>query len=61
MFALLDLPLTDAESHTYKANDEGRGMELKANGNIIIFKKEVKEAPLEITNDILVTHRYVSA
>ena len=36
-------------------------MELKANGNIIIFKKEVKEAPIEITNDILVTHRYVSA
>jgi hypothetical protein len=34
-------------------------MELKAAGNLILFKKEVREAPLEITNDILVTHRYV--
>ncbi len=36
-------------------------MEVKAGSNIIMFKKEVKEAPLEINNDILVTHRYVSA
>jgi len=60
-FALLDLPLEEAVSHEYKASDAGRGMELKPSGNMILFKKEVKEAPLEITNDIMVTHRYVSA
>ncbi|TNV74380.1 hypothetical protein FGO68_gene14226 [Halteria grandinella] len=57
-FALLDLPLTDAPSHQTKGND-GRGLELKAAGNIIIFRKEVREAPFEVTNDIIVTHRYI--
>jgi hypothetical protein len=63
-FALLDLPLTEAESHGFKAGSEaegGRSMEITATGNIIIFKKEVKEAPLELSNDILVTHRYIAA
>ena len=60
-FALLDLPLGEAESHGYKASEVGRGMEIKASGNVILFKKEVKEAPLEITNDVLVTHRYITA
>lgn len=63
-FALLDLPLTEAESHGYKAGSEqegGRSMEITAAGNIILFKKEVKEAPLELSNDILVTHRYITA
>jgi hypothetical protein len=36
-------------------------MEIKTSGNVIIFKKVVQEAPLEINNDILVTHRYISA
>ena len=58
-FALLDLPF-EGESHGYKTN-EGRGVEIKASSNIILFKKEVREAPLELTNDILVTHRYVEA
>ena len=35
-------------------------MELRPSANLILFKKEVKEAPLAISNDILVTHRYVS-
>ena len=64
-FALLDLPLGEAEQHAYKAGgageDGGRSMEITANGNIIMFKKVVQEAPLEINNDIIVTHRYVSA
>ena len=63
-FALLDLPLTEAESHGFKAGSEqegGRSMEITATGNIIMFKKEVKEAPLELSNDILVTHRYIAA
>jgi hypothetical protein len=58
-FALLDLPIDEAGSHGYKPSEVGRGMELTAAGNVILFKKEVREAPLEITNDILVTHRYV--
>lgn len=63
-FALLDLPMTEAESHGFKAGSEqegGRSMEITAAGNIILFKKEVKEAPLELSNDILVTHRYITA
>jgi len=44
-------------SHNYKTN-EGRGLEISANSHIILFKKEVREAPLELSNDILVTHRY---
>lgn len=61
-FALMDLPLGEAEPHAYKPVEGlGRGMEIKPSGNLILFKKEVKEAPLAITNDILVTHRYVSA
>jgi len=33
-------------------------MELTAAGNVILFKKEVREPPLEVTNDILVTALY---
>jgi hypothetical protein len=36
-------------------------MEIKAAGNLILFRKEVREAPLEVTNDIIITHRYISA
>ena len=63
-YALLDLPLGEADAHQYKAGsgEEGsRSMEIKTSGNVIIFKKVVQEAPLEINNDILVTHRYISA
>ena len=34
-------------------------MEIKAAGNMILFKKEVREAPLKLANDILITHRYI--
>jgi hypothetical protein len=60
----LDLPLGEAEPHQYRAGsgEEGsRSMEIKTSGNVIIFKKVVQEAPLDINNDILVTHRYISA
>jgi len=40
-FALLDLPLGEAEPHQYKANEGGRSMDIKAAGNIILFKKVV--------------------
>jgi hypothetical protein len=54
---LLDLPLT-ALSHDFKTN-EGRGAKIVASGNLILFKKEVKEAAMDIKNDIMVTHRYI--
>ena len=57
-FALLDLQMESKKSHQYKPNNS-RGVEIVASSNIIIFKKEVKEAPLELKNDIMVTHRYV--
>ena len=60
-FAVLDLPIDEAASHGYKPSEVNRGMEITASGNLILFKKEVREAPLEITNDILVTHRYIPA
>ena len=62
--ALLDLPLGEAEAHQFKAGsgeDGARSMEIKTSGNVIIFKKVVQEAPLEVNNDIMVTHRYISA
>ena len=55
-FAVLGLQFENV-SHNYKTN-EGRGLEITANSHIILFKKEVREAPLELSNDILVTHRY---
>ena len=57
--AILDLPFTKV-THTYQTND-ARGLEITAESPIILFKKEVKEAPLDLSNDILVTHRYVDA
>ena len=63
-FAILDLPLGEAEPHQYKAGageEGGRSMEITTSGNVIMFKKVVQEAPLEINNDIMVTHRYISA
>eukprot|EP00347_Sterkiella_histriomuscorum_P016748 403352004 len=56
-FAFLDLPI-NAEAHQFKTN-EGRGLQITANGQLILLKKEVREAPLELTNDILITHRYI--
>ena len=57
-FAFLDLPF-EPVNHSYKTN-EGRGVEISATSSIILFKKEVREAKLELSSDILVTHRYVS-
>ena len=59
IFALLDLPLRPSEDdHQMKMQD--RALEITAGTNAIIFTKEVKEAPIELSSDILVTHRYVA-
>jgi hypothetical protein len=39
---------------------QDRALEITAGTNAIIFTKEVKEAPIELSSDILVTHRYVA-
>ena len=54
---LMDLPIKASEHQT--KSTEGRSLEIKVSGNAIVYKKEVREAPLEVKNDILVTHRYV--
>eukprot|EP00347_Sterkiella_histriomuscorum_P022623 403337784 len=58
-FALLDLKF-ESDSHIFVTN-EGRGLSIQAANNLILFKKEVREAKLEVTNDILVIHRYDKA
>jgi len=55
--AVLDLPF-ECEVHGYKTN-ESRGVEIKAVHNLILFKKEVREAPLDVKTDVIVTHRYI--
>jgi hypothetical protein len=58
VLAIFDLP-HEATSHNYKSNDV-RGVEITASGNVILFKKEVKDARLEIKNDIMIIHRYTA-
>jgi hypothetical protein len=57
-FALLDLPLTHDTSASHGFNVQDRSLEITAQTNVILFKKEVREAPIELNSDILVTHRY---
>lgn len=54
--ALLDLP-KEPVSHDFKSN--GRGVELTPHSSLILCIKEVKEAPLDLKNEIMTTHRYV--
>ena len=56
--AVLDLPF-DSETHGFKTN-EGRGVEIKAVHNLVLFKKEVKETPKDLKTDLIITHRYLS-
>jgi hypothetical protein len=37
---------------------QDRSLEITFASNAILFKKEVREAPIELNADILVTHRY---
>eukprot|EP00347_Sterkiella_histriomuscorum_P021579 403333486 len=54
--ALIDLPYKE-ESHGFKAN-EGRGVVIKAAGNMMLFLKEIQEAQTNINKDMLVVQRY---
>ena len=44
-------------NHIY-SNIEGRGLEIKADSSIILFKKEIKEGKSQLNNSILVTQRF---
>ena len=54
--ALTDLPFKE-DSHGFRAN-EGRGVEIKAASNMILFLKEIQETNTQINKDILVVQRY---
>lgn len=46
------------EPHDFKP-DEQRGVMIRAAGNLLMFKKEIKACAVDISrNDIMVIHRY---
>ena len=54
--ALIDLPFKD-DSHGFKAN-KGRGVQIKAASNMILFLKEIQETDTQLNKDLLVVQRY---
>jgi len=54
--SFLDLPFKE-ESHGFRSG-EGRGVEIKAASNMIIFLKEIQEAQTDINKNLLLVHRY---
>lgn len=54
--AFMDLPFAN-ESHGFKASS-GRGVEIKAASNMVIFLKEIQETESDLNKDLLVVHRY---
>ena len=62
--SIIDLPFESSESyknskqpHKFKS-DKKRGINITAGGNLILFKKEIKEGKCEIKNDLMMIHRY---
>lgn len=56
---LIDLPIETEKKHLFKS-DEKRGVVITANGNMILFKKQIQESECQIRNDIQVSHLYKS-
>lgn len=54
--ALVDLPF-DSHNHRFAATS-GRGINIHAASNMILFKKEIKEAEAEPDTNLLVIHRF---
>jgi hypothetical protein len=52
----LDIPF-EPSNHKY-TTIEGKGMEIEASGNLIIFHKEIKEAKSELKNNIMIAQRF---
>lgn len=55
-WAVLELDYV-SKNHTIRSIG-GKGISVKAANNLIIFKKEIKEAQAELDNNILVIHRF---
>lgn len=54
--ALVDLPF-ESINHKFEASG-GRGIKIGANSNLVLFKKEIKEAEAELDTNLLVIHRF---
>lgn len=59
-FALcvIDLPVTAEKAHDFRPN-EGRGVDIQAASNLLMFKKEIRACALNLgRKDIMIIHRY---
>ena len=54
--ALIDLPF-ESPNHKYEAHG-GRGVQITASSNLVLFKKEIKEAQADLDTNLLVIHRF---
>lgn len=56
VLALLDLPYL-SPNHKFETTS-GRGINIHANSNLVLFKKEIKEAEADLDTILLVIHRF---
>lgn len=56
MLSIIDLPSKPA-SHKFQSSG-GRGVEINTASNMIVFKKEIKEAESDFDTNLLVIHRF---
>ncbi|MCS6760193.1 MAG: hypothetical protein MO852_15620, partial [Candidatus Devosia euplotis] len=56
MLAIMDLPF-DEPSHNISIEGD-KGIKVKAAGNFVVFKKEIKEAQADIDTNLLSIHRF---
>ena len=54
---ILDLSLAPSSDHKFIPDDQ-RGVTITAGGNLIMYKKFIAEADLDLKRDIKVIHRY---
>ena len=60
-FTVLDLPISisDKEQYPHLVESDGhRGIIIKAGGEAILFKKEIKEGRYNLKKDLIITHKY---
>jgi hypothetical protein len=56
-FMIMDLPFKLEKSHDFEI-DESSGVTIKAASNVILYKKSIQDAPIDLKNDLMVIHRY---
>ena len=55
---VIDLPMVAEKAHDFQP-DEGRGVNIEAASNLIMFKKEIRPCKLNLgRKDIMIIHRY---